>query len=104
MNEPATVADPADPLALELRRELLRERLRVLRTELAELAAGYRALPESGVLIDTPGTGALTTPGYCIAGALEIFEEMSIELAAADDALGRVGEYTRRLRPVVFDV
>ncbi|MCX4093334.1 hypothetical protein [Nocardia sp. alder85J] len=90
----------ADPIALDRRRSELRDRLIALRTELAGLTADYRALPRAGVLLDTPGIGALTTPGYCIAGAVEILEETAIELAAADDALGRAGVYTGRLRPV----
>ncbi len=89
-----------DPIALDRRRAELRDRLAALRAEVAALADDYRALPRAGVLLDTPGIGALTTPGYCIAGAVEILEETSIELDAADDALGRAAVYTERLRPV----
>ncbi|WP_067715822.1 hypothetical protein [Nocardia yamanashiensis] len=87
-----------DPLLLEQRRALLRERLQAIRTELAALTADYRALPRSGLLLDTPGIGALTTPGYCVAGAAEVFDEAAIELDAADDALARAADYTTRLR------
>ncbi|MFF0493036.1 hypothetical protein ACFYTQ_28760 [Nocardia sp. NPDC004068] len=89
-----------DPLELDRRRGELRDRLAELRAALRELADDYRALPESGVLLDTPGVGALTTPGYCIAGTLEIFDEAALELDAADDALDRAGRYSGRLRPV----
>src|SRR5882757_109173 len=92
-----------DPLLLDAGRALLLERVRALRGELEALAAAYRALPGSGVLVDTDGVGALTTPGYCIAGALEVFEEAQIELDAASDALDRAGKFTTRLRPVLFD-
>jgi hypothetical protein len=100
----STVPAPADPLDLEQRRKALHDRLRDLRGELDALAAAYRALPNSGVLLDTPGVGALTTSGYCVAGALEIFEETAIELDAADDALDRAAQYTTRLRPVVLEL
>ncbi|MEV0355371.1 hypothetical protein AB0H71_04820 [Nocardia sp. NPDC050697] len=93
----------SDPIELEARRALLAAELAALRAGVADLAAGYRALPEQGVLLDTPGIGALMTPGYCVAGAREVLEEAAIELAAAADALHRAGEYTGRLRPVVFD-
>lgn len=92
-----------DPLALEIRRQRLFDRLRELRAELAELDADYGSLQTSGMLVDTEGIGALTTPAYCIAGAREVFEEVSIELDAAADALDRAGVYTIRLRPVVLD-
>jgi len=92
-----------DPLALEIRRQQLFDRLRELRGVLAELDAGYGALQVSGMLVDTEGIGALTTPAYCIAGAREVFEEATIELDAAADALDRAGGYTTRLRPVVLD-
>ncbi|MGW4770748.1 hypothetical protein ACQP0C_30220 [Nocardia sp. CA-129566] len=92
-----------DPLALEIRRQRLFDRLRELRGELAELDADYGSLQTSGMLVDTEGIGALTTPAYCIAGAREVFEEVSIELDAAADALDRAGVYTTRLRPVVLD-
>ncbi|WP_433679651.1 hypothetical protein [Nocardia sp. CA-119907] len=92
-----------DPLALEIRRQRLFDRLRELRGELAELDADYGSLQTSGMLVDTEGIGALTTPAYCIAGAREVFEEASIELDAAADALDRAGVYTTRLRPVVLD-
>ncbi|WP_433193604.1 hypothetical protein ACQP1G_33135 [Nocardia sp. CA-107356] len=92
-----------DPYALEIRRQQLFDRLRELRGDLAELNAGYGALHVSGMLVDTEGIGALTTPAYCIAGAREVFEEVTIELDAAADALDRAGVYTTRLRPVVLD-
>lgn len=97
------VADLRDPVLLDERRQLLRERLRQLRTEVEELRAAYRELPDSGLLLDTPGIGALTSPAYCIAGAAEVFEETIIELDAADDALGRAGDYTTRLRRPALD-
>lgn len=99
-------ADIRDPLLLEQRRKLLRDRLQALRTDLADLAdltAAYRSLPGSGLLLDTPGTGALTTPVYCIAGAAEVFDEALLELNAADDALGRAADCTSRLRRPVLD-
>lgn len=89
---------PVDPLTLEARRARLRDRLREVRTELDDLAAAYRDLPDSGLLLDSPGIGALLTPGRCVAGALEIFDEIAIELDAADDAFGRAEQYTGRLR------
>ncbi|WP_157114752.1 hypothetical protein [Nocardia niwae] len=60
-----------------------------LRRDLAALAGDYGALPDSGLLIDTDGVGALTTPGYCAAGAREVFDEAALELAAAAVALER---------------
>ncbi|MEU0545644.1 hypothetical protein ABZ319_37795 [Nocardia sp. NPDC005978] len=101
--DPGATADSSDPLLLEQRRRLLRERLEALRHEVADLAQAYRALPESGLLLDTPGVGALTSPHYCVAGATEVFEEALLELDAADDALGRAGNYTGRLRRAVLD-
>ncbi|MFI7669087.1 hypothetical protein [Nocardia sp. NPDC049526] len=92
-----------DPLALEIRRQQLFHRLRELRGELAGLDADYSSLQASGILVDTDGIGALTTPAYCIAGAREVFEETMIELDAAVDALDRAGVYTTRLRPVVLE-
>ncbi|MEV5836824.1 hypothetical protein [Nocardia sp. NPDC052112] len=65
----------SDPLTLEIRRQRLFHRLRELRGELAELDGDYGALQASGILVDTEGIGALTTPAYCIAGAREVFEE-----------------------------
>ena len=97
-------ADLRDPLLLEQRRQLLQDRLQTLRADLADLTAAYRTLPNSGLLLDTPGTGALTTPAYCVAGAAEVFDEALIELAAADDALSRAAAYTSRLRRPVLDV
>ncbi|MVU81299.1 hypothetical protein GPX89_29160 [Nocardia sp. ET3-3] len=97
------MSDLRDPVLLDERRQLLRERLGQLRSELAELATAYRELPDSGLLLDTPGIGALTTPAYCIAGAAEVFDEALIELDAADDALGRAGNYTGRLRRPALD-
>ncbi|MEV6770144.1 hypothetical protein AB0N05_16125 [Nocardia sp. NPDC051030] len=93
----------SDPALLEERRRMLRERVQGLRDELGELAAAYRGLPESGLLLDTEGVGALLTPGYCIAGAVEVFDEALIEIDAADDALGRAGDYTGRLRRAAFE-
>ncbi|PXX62144.1 hypothetical protein DFR70_10710 [Nocardia tenerifensis] len=92
-----------DPLSLEAGRARLLDRLRELRRDVTELSAAYGALQTSGLLIDTEGIGALTTPAYCVAGAREVFEEASIELDAAADALDRAGMYTTRLRPVVLD-
>ncbi|WP_405162158.1 hypothetical protein OG203_38560 [Nocardia sp. NBC_01499] len=92
-----------DPLILEARRVHLLDQLRELRRGVAELAEGYGALQTSGLLIDTDGIGALTTPAYCVAGAREVFEETTIELDAAADALDRAGMYTTRLRPVALD-
>ncbi|GAB2509080.1 hypothetical protein [Nocardia heshunensis] len=97
------LADLRDPALLDERRRLLRERLQQFRADLAELHAAYRDLPDSGLLLDTPGIGALTSPAYCIAGAAEVFEEALIELDAADDALGRAGDYTARLRRPALD-
>ncbi|MEV0465547.1 hypothetical protein AB0I30_10450 [Nocardia tengchongensis] len=102
-HEPGHTADTRDPLLLEQRRKLLRDRLQALRADLADLTAAYRSLPSSGLLLDTPGTGALTTPVYCVAGAAEVFDEALIELNAADDALGRAADYTSRLRRPVLD-
>ncbi|WP_433622603.1 hypothetical protein [Nocardia sp. CA-120079] len=92
-----------DPLALEIRRQQMIHRLRELRGQLARLDADYGSLQASGILVDTEGIGALTTPAYCIAGAREVFEETMIELDAAADALDRAGVYTTRLRPVVLE-
>ncbi|MFI6044419.1 hypothetical protein ACIA8C_22520 [Nocardia sp. NPDC051321] len=92
-----------DPSILEARRVYLLDQLRELRWGVAELAEGYGALPASGLLIDTEGIGALTTPAYCVAGAREVFEEATIELDAAVDALDRAGMYTTRIRSVVLD-
>ncbi|MFI7001967.1 hypothetical protein [Nocardia sp. NPDC050175] len=92
-----------DPLILEARRVRLLEQLRELRRGVTELAEGYGALQTSGLLIDTDGIGALTTPAYCVAGAREVFEETTIELDAAVDALDRAAMYTTRLRSVVLD-
>ncbi|MRH92761.1 hypothetical protein GFY24_35990 [Nocardia sp. SYP-A9097] len=92
-----------DPRSLEARRaELLRE-LAALRAHIAELRADYGALADSGMLVDTDGIAALLTPGRCIAGAREVFEEAEIELAAAADAVERAGVFTTRLRPVLLD-
>lgn len=91
-----------DPMELESRRVRLLAELAALRTEVAELADGYAGLPESGLLVDTVGVGALTTPGYCVAGAREVFEEAMIEIDAATDAMERAGTYTSRLRVVAF--
>lgn len=101
---PAESEDLRDPALLDERRRLLRDRLQALRTELAALTTAYRDLPDSGLLLDTPGIGALLTPAYCIAGATEVFDEALLELDAADDALGRAGDYTTRLRRPVLDV
>ncbi|WP_051180104.1 hypothetical protein [Nocardia concava] len=100
---PSEFEDLNDPALLDQRRQLLRERLQHLRTELAALTTAYRDLPNSGLLLDTPGTGALLTPAYCIAGAAEVFDEALLELDAADDALGRAGDYTGRLRRPLLD-
>lgn len=92
-----------DPSVLEARRlELIAQVVRV-RKELGALRDAYAALPASGVLLDTEGIGALTTPAYCVAGAREVLEEASIELDAASDALDRAGTYTSRLRVAAFD-
>ncbi|MEC3953129.1 hypothetical protein VMT65_08835 [Nocardia sp. CDC153] len=92
-----------DPIELEVRRGRLLAQLSELRRAVAELSEEYAALPESGVIIDTVGAGALTTPGYCVAGAREVLEEVLIELDAAGDAMQRAAQYTARLRGVVFD-
>lgn len=92
-----------DPIELEGERGHLLAQLSELRRAIAELSDGYAALPESGLIIDTVGAGALTTPGYCVAGAREVLEEVLIELDAAADAMDRAGQYTARLRGVVFD-
>ncbi|MFF2549702.1 hypothetical protein ACFVUS_01830 [Nocardia sp. NPDC058058] len=92
-----------DPRSLELRRAALLRELTALRERVAELRADYAALGESGTLVDTDGIAALLTPGRCIAGAREVFEEAEIELTAATDALDRAGVYTTRLRPVLLD-
>lgn len=92
-----------DPIVLEDRREHLLGRLRELRSDLDDLSNAYGALPVSGILLDTEGIGALTTPNYCVAGAREVFAEALIELDAATDALDRAMTYTARLRPVVLD-
>ncbi|WP_280263438.1 hypothetical protein [Nocardia wallacei] len=92
-----------DPIELEGRREQLVARASELRRAVAELSEGYTALPESGSVIDTVGAGALTTPGYCVAGAREVLEEALIELDAARDALERAAQYTSRLRAVTFE-
>ncbi|MGW4118224.1 hypothetical protein [Nocardia sp. NPDC004711] len=102
-HEPSAEADLRDPLLLEQRRQLLQGRLQTLRADLADLTAAYRDLPDSGLLLDTPGAGALTTPAYCVAGAAEVFDEALIELDAAEDALGRAATYTGRLRRPVLD-
>ncbi|WP_406237109.1 hypothetical protein [Nocardia sp. NBC_01009] len=102
-DQSAESSEMNDPLLLDARRARLLERVRELRGDLEALGAEYQALPGSGVLVDTEGVGALTTPGYCIAGAVEVFEEAQIELDAAADALDRAGRFTTRLRPVVFD-
>lgn len=93
----------AGPIELEGKRGQLLAQLNELRHAVAELSEGYAALPASGLIIDTVGAGALTTPGYCVAGAREVFEETLIELDAASDALERAAQYTARLRAVVFD-
>ncbi|WP_324192932.1 hypothetical protein [Nocardia transvalensis] len=93
----------ADPIELESRRGQLLAQMGELRRAVAELSEGYAALPESGLIIDTVGAGALTTPGYCVAGAREVLEEVLIELDAAQDAMERAAQYTARLRGVVFD-
>ncbi len=92
-----------DPVELEGRRAQLSAQVDQLRQAVADLAASYAALPESGLIIDTVGVGALTTPGYCVAGAREVLEEALIELDAAGDAMDRAARYTGRLRGVVFD-
>lgn len=92
-----------DPIELEGQREHLLTQLTELRRAVAALHVDYSALPQSGLIIDTVGTGALTTPGYCVAGAREVLEEALIELDAASDAMERAAQYTARLRTVVFD-
>ncbi|MFB8001267.1 hypothetical protein [Nocardia sp. NPDC056000] len=92
-----------DPRSLESRRAQLLRELTTLRERVAELRADCAALGESGMLVDTDGIAALLTPGRCIAGAREVFEEAEIELTAATDALDRAGVYTTRLRPVLLD-
>jgi hypothetical protein len=92
-----------DPIELEFERARLLAELTGLRRAVAELADRYGTLLDSGLLVDTVGVGALTTPRYCIAGAREVFEEVLIELDAASDAMDRAGRFTGRLRPVVFD-
>ncbi|MEV0298632.1 hypothetical protein [Nocardia sp. NPDC050710] len=92
-----------DPQLLEARRRELLAQLAELRRALGDLTDDYRALPSSGLLLDTDGIGALTTPAYCVAGAREVFEEAMIELDAAHDALDRAGTYTTRLHVPVFD-
>ena len=92
-----------DPIELEGQRGHLLSRLKELRGAVSELSDGYAALPESGLIIDTVGAGALTSPVYCIAGAREVLEEALIELDAAGDALERASQYTARLRSVMFD-
>ncbi|MET7770226.1 hypothetical protein [Nocardia sp. NPDC005366] len=93
----------SDPQSLDARRAGLLAQVTDLRRALDELSEDYRALPASGLLLDTEGIGALTTPAYCVAGAREVFEEALIELDAAIDAIGRAGNYTSRLRLAVFD-
>ncbi|MFI9505416.1 hypothetical protein [Nocardia sp. NPDC052566] len=92
-----------DPLELEARRQALLDRLRALRSGIADLSAEYSMLPTAGLLLDTEGIGALTTPDYCAAGAREVFEEAVIELDAATDAITRAGAYTSRLRLAALD-
>ncbi|MET8650311.1 hypothetical protein [Nocardia aurea] len=92
-----------DPQLLDARRAGILAQVTELRRALAELTEDYRALPASGLLLDTEGIGALITPAYCVAGAREVFEEATIELDAAIDALDRAGTYTSRLRLAVFD-
>ncbi|MFF5035407.1 hypothetical protein [Nocardia salmonicida] len=92
-----------DPIELEGERGQLLAQLGELRRAVAELSDGYAVLPESGLIIDTVGAGALTTPGYCVAGAREVLDEVLIELDAASDAMERAAQYTARLRGVVFD-
>ncbi|MBF6170047.1 hypothetical protein [Nocardia blacklockiae] len=92
-----------DPIELESERGQLLSRVNELRRAVAELSERYGALPESGLIIDTVGAAALITPGYCVAGAREVLGEALIELDAAGDALERAGQYTARIRGVVFD-
>ena len=92
-----------DPIELEGERGQLLAQLGELRRAVAELSDGCAVLPESGLIIDTVGAGALTTPGYCVAGAREVLDEVLIELDAASDAMERAAQYTARLRGVVFD-
>ncbi|MEU8898759.1 hypothetical protein AB0C65_23070 [Nocardia sp. NPDC048505] len=92
-----------DPIELDSERARLWARVGELRRAVAELSDAYGALPASGLLIDTVGAGALTTAGYCVAGAREVLEEALIELVAAGDALDRAARYTARLRAVAFD-
>lgn len=92
-----------DPIELEGQREHLLAQLTELRRAVADLHVDYSTLPQSGLIIDTVGTGALTTPGYCVAGAREVLEEALIELDAATDAMERAAQFTARLRTVVFD-
>ncbi|WP_332838985.1 hypothetical protein [Nocardia bovistercoris] len=91
-----------DPSILETRRLELIAHVARARKELSELRDAYAELPNSGLLLDTEGIGALTTPAYCVAGAREVLEEASIELDAAADALDRAGTYTSRLRTATF--
>lgn len=93
----------SDPIELEGKRGQLLARLSELRQAVADLSDEYAGLPESGLIIDTVGAGALTTPGYCVAGAREVLQEALIELDAASDAMERAAQYTARLRGVVFD-
>ncbi|GAA5058138.1 hypothetical protein [Nocardia callitridis] len=92
-----------DPSTLEAERARLLDRLTALRLDLATLDKGYATLQSSGVLLDTDGIGALTTPEYCVAGAREVFEEAMIELDAAADAVERAQTYTARLRSAAFE-
>ncbi|MGW5384698.1 hypothetical protein [Nocardia sp. NPDC003963] len=92
-----------NPIELENQRSQLPAQLNELRRAVSELSDGYAALPESGLIIDTVGAGALTTPGYCVAGAREVLAEALIELDAAGDAMERAARYTGRIRSVVFD-
>ncbi|WP_330181378.1 hypothetical protein OHB26_34175 [Nocardia sp. NBC_01503] len=92
-----------DPRSLEARRTQLLRELATLRERVADLRADYGTLADSGMLVDTEGIAALLTPGRCIAGAREVFEEAEIELAAAADAVDRASVFTTRLRPVLLD-